>query len=37
VVFIDNMFVPGNSTPLSRTDDRGNTYQQRSLDDGRSF
>jgi len=37
VIFIDNIFVPGNSTPLSRTDDLGNTYQQRSLDDGRSF
>jgi len=37
VVFIDNTFVPGNSTPLSRTDAGGNTYQQRSLDDGRRF
>lgn len=37
VVFIDNTFVPGNSTPLSRTDEHCNTYQQRSLDDGRSF
>lgn len=37
VLFIDNTFVPGNSTPLSRTDEHGNTYQQRSLDDGRSF
>jgi len=37
VVFIDNTFVPGNSTPLSRTDAGGNTYQQRLLDDGRSF
>ena len=37
VVFIDNTFVPGNSTPLSRTDDDGNTYQLRFLNDGRSF
>ena len=37
VIFIDNTFVPGNSTPLCRTDAFGNTYQQRSLDDGRSF
>ena len=34
VVFLDNAFVPGNSTPLSRRDADGNTYQQRLLDDG---
>jgi len=37
VVFLDNTFVPGNSTPLSRTDANGNTYQQRSLDSGQTF
>jgi SAM-dependent methyltransferase len=34
VVFIDNRYVAGSSTPLSRTDAHGNTYQQRSLADG---
>jgi demethylmenaquinone methyltransferase/2-methoxy-6-polyprenyl-1,4-benzoquinol methylase len=34
VVFIDNAYVEGSSTPISRTDDRGDTYQIRRLDDG---
>jgi demethylmenaquinone methyltransferase/2-methoxy-6-polyprenyl-1,4-benzoquinol methylase len=34
VVFCDNRFVEGNSTPLSRRDSRGNTYQLRRLADG---
>jgi demethylmenaquinone methyltransferase/2-methoxy-6-polyprenyl-1,4-benzoquinol methylase len=34
VVFLDNSFVPASSTPLSRRDAEGNTYQQRLLDDG---
>lgn len=34
VVFADNRFVPGSSSPLSRHDDEGNTYQLRSLADG---
>lgn len=34
VVFIDNIFVAGSSTPLARRDADGNTYQLRSLDDG---
>jgi SAM-dependent methyltransferase len=34
VVFIDNVYVEGSSTPVSRTDDSGNTYQVRRLDDG---
>jgi ubiquinone/menaquinone biosynthesis C-methylase UbiE len=34
VVFLDNLFVEGNSTPLSEQDQRGNTYQARKLDDG---
>jgi len=34
VVFIDNRYVAGSSTPLSRTDADGNTYQARKLDDG---
>jgi ubiquinone/menaquinone biosynthesis C-methylase UbiE len=34
VVFLDNRFVEGSSTPLSHRDADGNTYQQRTLDDG---
>jgi len=34
VVLLDNSFVPASSTPISRTDADGNTYQQRHLDDG---
>lgn len=34
VVFIDNRFQPGSSTPISRTDAEDNTYQMRSLSDG---
>lgn len=34
LVFLDNRFVPGSSTPVSRRDDEGNTYQLRRLEDG---
>ena len=34
LVFVDNRFVAGSSTPISRTDDANNTYQVRQLDDG---
>jgi SAM-dependent methyltransferase len=34
VVFIDNRHVEGSSSPIARTDAEGNTYQQRTLDDG---
>jgi demethylmenaquinone methyltransferase/2-methoxy-6-polyprenyl-1,4-benzoquinol methylase len=34
VVFLDNSFVQTSSTPLTRTDEAGNTYQQRRLTDG---
>ena len=34
VVFLDNSFVQTSSTPISRRDDAGNTYQQRTLADG---
>ena len=37
VVFIDNRFVEGSSTPVSRTDPEGNTYQTRRLADGRTW
>lgn len=36
VVFADNRFVSGSSTPLSRTDEAGNTWQLRRLEDGSS-
>lgn len=34
VVFIDNRFVPGSSTPIARTDASGDSWQRRTLDDG---
>ena len=34
VVFLDNSFVQTSSTPLSRRDEAGNSYQNRTLDDG---
>lgn len=34
IVFIENCYVEGSSTPISRTDEHGDTYQQRRLDDG---
>ena len=34
VVMLDNRHVAGSSTPLSRTDADGNSYQNRQLDDG---
>ena len=34
VILVDNRYVPGSSTPISRRDEVGNTYQQRSLADG---
>jgi SAM-dependent methyltransferase len=34
VVMLDNSFVQTSSTPISRTDAHGNTYQDRTLDDG---
>lgn len=37
VVLIDNNYVDGSSTPISKTDDEGNTYQLRSVDGGRFF
>ena len=37
VVFFDNVYVEGSSTPLSRTDEHGDTYQWRRLDDGSTY
>jgi ubiquinone/menaquinone biosynthesis C-methylase UbiE len=34
LVFVDNRYVEGSSTPLARRDGEGNTYQLRRLDDG---
>jgi demethylmenaquinone methyltransferase/2-methoxy-6-polyprenyl-1,4-benzoquinol methylase len=34
VVFVDNNYVEGSSTPISFTDGQGNTYQRRRLEDG---
>ena len=34
VVFVDNRYVPGSSTPISRTDENGDTFQLRKLADG---
>lgn len=34
IVFVDNLQVPGSSTPVSRTDAKGNSFQWRRLDDG---
>ena len=36
-IFFDNRYVDGNSTPVSRTDRDGNTYQLRRLADGTEF
>lgn len=37
VVILDNQFHPGSSTPLSRRDEEGNTYQMRKLANGDEF
>jgi demethylmenaquinone methyltransferase/2-methoxy-6-polyprenyl-1,4-benzoquinol methylase len=37
VVFIDNNYVPGSSTPILRTDEQGDTFQMRHLQDGSSY
>ena len=36
VAFMDNTYVEGSSTPMSRRDREGNTFQSRRLDDGSS-
>jgi demethylmenaquinone methyltransferase/2-methoxy-6-polyprenyl-1,4-benzoquinol methylase len=37
VVFMDNRFVAGSNTPITRTDSEGNTYQQRRLENGDEY
>jgi demethylmenaquinone methyltransferase/2-methoxy-6-polyprenyl-1,4-benzoquinol methylase len=34
VVFLDNLYVAGSSTPISQRDPDGNTYQHRKLENG---
>jgi SAM-dependent methyltransferase len=34
VMLMDNRYVPGSSTPMSHTDAAGDSWQQRTLDDG---
>lgn len=37
VLCLDNTFVPGESTPITRVDGDGNTFQTRRLENGRQF
>jgi SAM-dependent methyltransferase len=37
VIVLDNRYVPGSSTPVSRTGPDGDTFQRRTLNDGRSY
>jgi len=37
VVYVDNRYVEGSSSPLTRSDRHGNTYQMRTLDDGSRY
>jgi SAM-dependent methyltransferase len=37
VIVLDNRYVPGSSTPISRTSPDGDAFQLRTLNDGRSY
>lgn len=37
LVFLDNIYVEGRSTPISETDEHGNTFQLRMLENGRQY
>ena len=37
LIFIDNKYVDGSSTPISRTDEESNTYQIRKLQTGEEY
>jgi demethylmenaquinone methyltransferase/2-methoxy-6-polyprenyl-1,4-benzoquinol methylase len=37
VAILDNTFAPGSSTPISRRDSEGNTYQERKLANGEEY
>lgn len=37
IAFMDNNFIEGNSSPITETDDLGNTYQTRKLENGTMY
>jgi SAM-dependent methyltransferase len=37
IVFVDNIYVHGESAPIAKRDAEGNTYQERSLENGTTF
>jgi SAM-dependent methyltransferase len=37
VIVLDNRYIPGSSTPISRTGPDGDAFQLRTLNDGRSY
>jgi SAM-dependent methyltransferase len=37
LIAVDNRYVPGSNHPVSRTTEAGDTYQRRTLNDGRSY
>lgn len=37
VVLVDNLYVPGSSTPIARTDPAGDTWQLRTLESGVTY
>lgn len=37
VIVLDNRYIPGSSTPISRTSVEGDTFQVRALQDGRTY
>ncbi len=37
LIFIDNKYVEGSNTPIARTDEDGNTYQIRKLENGEEY
>lgn len=37
VLLLDNRYVDGSSSPITRTDTRGNTYQRRRLENGDEY
>ena len=37
VVLVDNLYVEGSSTPISRCDEQDNTYQNRALNNGSQY
>jgi SAM-dependent methyltransferase len=37
LIVLDNRYVPGSNQPISRTTEAGDSYQRRTLNDGRSY